>query len=127
MLNDPTLAPPANGINYVSWFIVVVIFRTYFSFIHAKLVLFCFCFFQFVGSGRAGLMSSLVEVWRESRGVLEKTVHASLAFLTGFRKLLGGFNQASLSHRHSTASRYLVSNYKGPLWHATGLVWRLAV
>src|SRR5258706_4364277 len=32
MLNGPTLAPPANGINYVSWFIVGFIFRTSSSF-----------------------------------------------------------------------------------------------
>src|SRR5258706_6914617 len=32
MLNGPTLAPPANGINYVSWFIVRFIFRTSSSF-----------------------------------------------------------------------------------------------
>jgi len=29
MLNGPTLAPPANGINYASWIIVGFIFRTY--------------------------------------------------------------------------------------------------
>src|SRR5258706_13103973 len=32
MLNGPTFAPPANGINYVSWFIVGFIFRTSSSF-----------------------------------------------------------------------------------------------
>jgi hypothetical protein len=29
MLNGPIFAPPANGINYASWFIVGFIFRTY--------------------------------------------------------------------------------------------------
>jgi OPT oligopeptide transporter protein len=32
MLNGPTLAPPANGINYASWFIAGLIFRTYLLF-----------------------------------------------------------------------------------------------
>ena len=29
MLTGPTKAPPANGMNYASWFIVGFIFRTY--------------------------------------------------------------------------------------------------
>ncbi len=44
MLNGPTLAPPANGINYVSWFIVGFIFRTYLFiclFVYFSFVLFC--------------------------------------------------------------------------------------
>ena len=90
MLNGPTLAPPANGINYVSWFIVGFIFRMYFSFIHAKL------------SGR-----SLKGVWRESGGSMEECWRDSPCLpcprgrsLTDLRKLLGGFNPARLSHRH---------------------------
>jgi hypothetical protein len=46
MLNGPTLAPPANGINYASWFIVGFIFRTY-LFIYSCIYSFSFFIFSF--------------------------------------------------------------------------------
>ena len=46
MLNGPTLAPPANGINYASWFIVGFIFRTLFYFI---LFIHLFCWVSLLG------------------------------------------------------------------------------
>ena len=58
MLNGPTLAPPANGINYASWFIVGFIFRTYLNFIYRNISPFIDCFTCPVGFhclGRTGL------------------------------------------------------------------------
>ena len=63
MLNGPTLAPPANGINYVSWFIVGFIFRTSLSFFSMHAPLFEFIILLrlvlvVVGSGWAGRMGA---------------------------------------------------------------------
>ena len=154
MLNGPTLAPPANGINYVSWFIVGFIFRTYlfiyscqaFVLFYSFSVLFCW-----VVLSLREILNSLVEVWRKSGGSLEECwtdSHASPALWAIF----DGFDQASLAHKHklrfvctligveplgspqpsqfirrSTASWYPVPTYKRRLRYATGLVWRVAV
>ena len=42
MLTGPTVAPPANGINYASWFIVGFIFRTYLIFYSLQNLFFSF-------------------------------------------------------------------------------------
>jgi len=52
LLNGPTLAPPANGINYASWFIVGLIFRTY-LFIYSCDFCFHFVHVLFILDGRS--------------------------------------------------------------------------
>jgi hypothetical protein len=93
MLNGPTLAPPANGINYASWIIVGFIFRTYSSFYSCQsfsfhLLCYLSCWVCLLGR----IDERLVEVL-EDWGAGE-TVHASLAswaILTDLHKCFGGF------------------------------------
>ena len=118
MLNGPTLAPPANGINYVSWFIVGFIFRTSLSLYLCMPTLFDFviiiCLVLFVvGSGWAGMMSA----WRDAElsgrslksgglnfdRVLERRSTPPLPRPRGrsLSKLLGGFTPTNLPHRRT--------------------------
>ena len=111
MLNGPTLAPPANGINYASWFIVGFIFRTYLS-IHLCMhaTLFYFIMIMIICPVLFLVETGLVSAWRDadrslkSGGlnfdrVLERRSMPPLPrgrALTDLRKLLGGLNETNL-------------------------------